>query len=173
MPASAPLSHRIEGEAAESTAGDYAPYIESTDEALAYGRWAARGASPSTDAQRGQKPAKDDGSPRLHGIGWPAAKARRLRTTIRNRDLRGIESPAGAIESISRDFDAAWRQTHAEISPQGPVSRPAHAADGCAICVPFRPGSPETCAQTRDTGYRPLGRKAREATAPLNGLGVI
>jgi hypothetical protein len=29
---------------------------------------------------------------------------------IWNRDLRGIESPAGAIESISCDFDAAGEE---------------------------------------------------------------
>ena len=34
-------------------------------------------------------------------------KTRRLRAAIWNRDWRGIESPAGDIESISRDFDAA------------------------------------------------------------------
>jgi hypothetical protein len=38
--------------------------------------------------------------------------------------------------------------------------------------MPSRPQSPETCTQTRDTGYRPFVRTACEAPAPLNGLGV-
>ena len=62
MPASVPLSRRIEDEVAESTAGDYAPIIETTDEAHRMRAQAAKGVSLSTDAQPGLKPAKDDGS---------------------------------------------------------------------------------------------------------------
>jgi hypothetical protein len=35
------------------------------------------------------------------------AKSRRMHATVWNRNLRGIESPADEVESISRDLDAA------------------------------------------------------------------
>jgi len=44
LPASTPLSHRIEGGSAESAAGDSAPIIETTDEAHRMRAQAAKGA---------------------------------------------------------------------------------------------------------------------------------
>ena len=55
MPASTPLSDRIEGEVAESATSDYAPIIKTTDEAHRWRAQAATGVSPSTEAQRRQK----------------------------------------------------------------------------------------------------------------------
>jgi hypothetical protein len=55
VPASAPLSHRIESEVAESAAGDYAPIIETAHEAHRSRAQAAKSVSPSPDAQPGQK----------------------------------------------------------------------------------------------------------------------
>jgi len=81
---------------------------------------AATSVSRPENAQSGQKPAKDDGKPDSsrnrthHGVG----KSRRVHTVVWNRHLRGIESPAGDIESISRDFDAAREATDSESSPQ-------------------------------------------------------
>ena len=61
------------------------------------------------------------GSPIFLGIEHIIAcgESRRLRAAIRNRDLRGIESPAGDIESISRDFDAAREANRQRNSLQG------------------------------------------------------
>ena len=106
------------------------------------------------------------GSPIFLGIEHIIAcrKSRRLRAAIRNRDLRGIESPAGDIESISRDFDAGREANRQRNSLQGVRSRVAHAVP---IAEPSAchqgPQSPETCAQTRDTGYRPFARNARQS----------
>lgn len=61
------------------------------------------------------------GSPIFLGIEHIIAcrKSRRLRAAIRNRDLRGIESPANDVESISRDFDAGREANRQRKLPQG------------------------------------------------------
>jgi len=68
MSVDTPLSHRIEGEAAESATGDFAPIIESTGEAHRCGRRPRRASLRRRAPQPGQKPAKDDGSPRFPGF---------------------------------------------------------------------------------------------------------
>ena len=72
---------------------------------------------------------------------------------LRNRDLGGIESPAGDVESISRDFDAAREANRQRNSLQGVTSRVAHAVP---IAEPSAchqgPQSPETCAQNARYG---------------------
>jgi len=49
------------------------------------------------------------GSPIFPGIGhiMECGKSRRVHAAVWNRNLRGIESHADDVESISRDFDAA------------------------------------------------------------------
>jgi hypothetical protein len=55
MPASTPLSHRIEGEVAESATADFTPIIESADEAHRMQTQAAAGVLPSTEGPYGGK----------------------------------------------------------------------------------------------------------------------
>ena len=76
--------------------------------------------------KQGKKPAKAGGSPIFRGIGRhyrvrrnPAFCARRSGTLPRVESNR----PVGAVESISRDFDAAPRQTHGENSLPGLAAR--------------------------------------------------
>ena len=157
--------------------GRLRPIIESMDEAHRGRAQAATAVSLPTNAQSGQKTGERGWEARYFSgsnTSWRAARAGGLRAAIRNRDLRGIESPAGDIESISRDFDAALEANRQRKLPARVRSRVAHAVP---IAEPSAchqgPQSPETCAQTRDTGYRPFVRNAREAPEPPNGLGVI
>jgi len=55
MPAGTPLSHRIEGEVAESATADFAPIIESADDAH---RTQAQAAAASHRRRRGPTAAK-------------------------------------------------------------------------------------------------------------------
>jgi hypothetical protein len=123
------FSHRIEDGVAESATGDYAPLIESTDRLIACGRGPRRASHRRRTPNQGQKPAKNDGSPTFLGIEmhlWdaahPAARAPRSGTVICVESNR----PAGEIESISRDFDAARDATRRKL-PTGVRSRVAHA----------------------------------------------
>src|SRR4249919_3125673 len=97
-------------------------------------------------------------SPIFRGIGRhyvllsvekPGVCARRSGTVTRVESNRLV----GAIESISRDFDATPGQAHGENSCAGQVSRRVCRAD-CGVSSRLQ--SPATCAKTRDTGCRPL-----------------
>jgi hypothetical protein len=71
------------------------------------------------------------GSPIFPGIEHiiECGKGRRVHAAVWNRDLRGIESLADDVESISRDFDAA-READSENSPPR-SGRVAHVVPIC------------------------------------------
>jgi hypothetical protein len=78
-----------------------------------------RDVSPSADAQPGQKTGETQYFAGSAGRIIERGESRRLRAVIRNRDLRGIESPTGDIESISRDFDVAYEANRPRKLPDG------------------------------------------------------
>jgi hypothetical protein len=154
VPGCAPLPDRIEGEVVESTAGDCAPNIETTDEAHRL-RAQPRGRltvdeRPTRAKSRRKMMEETDTSWDRKAI-IECGKTRRSRATTWNRDFPGIESPAADIESISREFDAAREATDTENTPQ---------SSGLASCMLCRcePSAclrdhraPERCAHTRNT----------------------
>jgi len=134
--ASALLPHRIEGEVAESAAGNFAPIIESQTRLIACGAWAARGASPSTGVQTGQKAGKRWWKPDLSRdrrafieCGKACARARRSGT----RDLRGIESVRRWASNQFHAISKAHEVTTRRKLPFQVGSRVALAADCCAV----------------------------------------
>src|SRR3954462_14193149 len=120
MPVDTPLSHRIEGEAAESATGDFAPIIETAGAAHRGGRRPGRASLRRRTPQPGQKPAKDDGSRRFPGskcvyrVRQPPPA--RVRNGLEPRRAWNRIDPAGDIESISRDFDLA-REANTRRTP--------------------------------------------------------
>jgi len=111
------------------------------------------------------------GSPIFPGIEHiiECGKSRRVHAVVWNPDLRGIESPADDVESIPRDFSAAPEANR----PRNALQRSGVASRTLSRRCITKTMEPGTCAQTRDTGYRPFVRNPDEAPAPPNGLAVI
>jgi hypothetical protein len=120
--------------------------------------------------------AKNRRNPIFRGIGrshYRVRESRRLPAVIRNRDLRGIESPTGDIESISRDFDAA-REMNSENSLQRIMSRGARRAD--YICVSPRTTEPGNMRPNARHGISAVreqcGRSAGASKWPRRNLNL-
>jgi len=111
MSVDTPLSHRIEGEAAESATGDFAPIIETMGEAHRCGRRPRRASNRRRRPDQGKNRRKmmevRDSRDRNASIecGSPGACAQRSGTAM---------CVAGDIESISRDSTWRVRETHRE-----------------------------------------------------------
>jgi len=73
-PTGTPLPRRIEGEAAESAAGDFMPIIESADEAhLMRGQAERRCFTAAGAHEKGKKPANSDGNSDFRGEMHPSS----------------------------------------------------------------------------------------------------